>query len=144
MVAVQCRDVVAQGARQDAEIIGFLDRLDEGRAAVRAALRLPCWLMEPDQSRRGFVSDLSSTGARVSGMRPVAIGTRLLCKVDFGRHGGPLTTFAQVVRHHGEGPGAEAGLLFLDPPFGFWNLVNQLSIRAHQRHARRRRATPPR
>lgn len=89
----------------------------ERRLAHREATVMRAWLMSLEGATRGYVVDVSESGARFYGSpSPLAAGERLLCKLELRPGENPIVVRAELVRNDG----VEVALRFVDLNLDEW------------------------
>src|SRR5690606_30175598 len=90
---------------------------DDARKAARKEVALKCWLMDDEESARGYALDVSKDGARLSGVGArFRVGQRLLCKLLLDDKEPALVVRCKVMR----ASGGEVGVRFLELGFDEW------------------------
>lgn len=90
---------------------------DDPRAAPRREAALRCWLIDDEESARGYALDVSKEGARLCGVGSrYQEGQRLICKLVLDDKEPPLVMRCKVVRVC-EG---DVGVRFLELGFDEW------------------------
>lgn len=91
--AVPARHPVRRAERADLRVV-------EPRRAERQRVALRAWLCGTDGSQRGWVLDLSTSGARLGGVGTrLQPGERVLCKLVLAAAEAPVVLRAEVVRY---------------------------------------------
>lgn len=91
--AVPTRNLVRRTERADLRVV-------EARRAERQRVALRAWLCGADGSQRGWILDLSTSGARLGGVGTrLKPGERVLCKVVLAETEAPAVLRAEVVRY---------------------------------------------
>lgn len=103
-------------------LMGAPRRSRDPRRGARKAVALKAWCVLPERSARGFVVDLSETGARIGGVAGgFAEGQRMLFKVQLEPTEPPVICRAVVVRwHQPAGRSPELAVRFEDLAFDDW------------------------
>lgn len=101
-------------------------RTREERAKARKLVAIRCWVCALDGSKRGYVLDLSESGARIGGVgTSLVVGTGVLLKLDLGRGEPTVALRGEVSRYHAvlarSGPGCpELCVRFVDVDVDQW------------------------
>lgn len=112
----------------------------EQRAKARRGVALRAWACADEGSKRGYVLDLSETGARIGGMgTSLKPGARVVLKIVLDEREPPVVVRAEIARYHvvvaRSGPGCpELCARFVDVPLDEWfRIARFLDARAVER-----------
>lgn len=91
------------------------------RVAPRTDVAMRAWLMDGAGTQRGYIVDVSETGARISGVgMRVPVGERLVLKFQLRPGEPPRTCRVHAIRYHLDKTVPELAVQFLDLNFDDW------------------------
>lgn len=89
----------------------------ERRETNRRSGAMRAWIMSLEGASRGYVLDVSESGARLGGVcSPLGVHERALCKIELRPNEEPLVVRAEIVRNDGQ----DAAVRFVDLNLDEW------------------------
>jgi len=130
MVAVRVDELSENQAKPRLRLVEGTSR----RVAPRSPVAMKAWLMDDAGTQRGYIVDVSESGARISGtgMR-VPVGERLILKFQIHPGEPPIACRAHTIRYHFESGSPELAVQFLDLPFDDWFRLSRVIDGQRQR-----------
>lgn len=96
----------------------------DARRHQRRGIALKTWVMDSTRTARGYILDMSETGARIGAVgTKFPVGTRVVVKMDLGASHAPIACEAQVVRFDMDKTQPDVCVRFLNLKFDDWFIV---------------------